>query len=128
VAQYLQATEGENEHEANLLIARQLQRLQKRHGESEHHDICGDVQGGVGEPECQLVHAMPVNSLVPEVRHWDAHEERATEGPDAVDGEDANHDVAEALDFALSENSDVLEDNGDLGEDQGQVVHWDSAP
>ena len=102
--------------------------LQEWHGERKHHDVSGDIQGRVGEPECQLVHAVPVNGLVPEVRHGDAHEERATKRPDAVDGEDADHDVAEALDLALGEDSDVLEDDGDLGEDQGQVVHWDSAP
>lgn len=42
---YLQATEGEDEHEADLLVAWQLQLLQERHGKGKHHDVGGDVQG-----------------------------------------------------------------------------------
>jgi hypothetical protein len=124
----LQATEGEDEHEADLLIAWQVEGLQERHRERKHHDVGSDVQGRVGEPECQLVHAVAVDGLVPEVGHGNAHEERATEGPEAVDGGNADHDVAEALDLSLGEDSDVLEDDRDLGEDHGQVVHRDSAP
>jgi hypothetical protein len=125
---YSQAAEGEDEHEADLLVAWQLQLLQERHGERKHHDVCGNVQGGVGEPECQLVHAVTVNGLVPEVSHGDAHKERTTKRPDAVNGEYADHDVAQALDPTPGKDSDVLEDDGNLGEYQGQVIHRDGAP
>ena len=52
---------------------------------------------------------MPVDGLIPEIGHGDAHEERAAERLDAVEGEDADHDIAQALDVALGEDSDVLE-------------------
>jgi hypothetical protein len=105
VQSYSQPTKCNDEHYANLLITRQLQSPGKRHGEGENHNICSDIQGRVGEPECQLVHAMAVNALISEVCDGNAHKERATEHLDGVDRENANHDV---VDIKVSGKIDVL--------------------
>lgn len=124
----LQSTKAKDEHETYLLLLRQLKRFQKRHRDGENHDISRDIQRRIREPESKTVHAFSWQSLIPERLGGNTHEERAEECPEAVDDQDAHHDLAETHDLLGGEDAHVLEDDGDFGEGQSEVVHGDGDP
>ncbi len=124
----LQSTKAKDEHETYLLLLRQLKCSQERHRDGKDHDISRDIQGCIGKPEGKTVHALPLQSLVPERLGGDTHEERAEECPAAIDDQDAHHDLTETHDLLGSEDAHILEDDGDFGEGQSEVVHGDGDP
>ncbi|KFY91319.1 hypothetical protein V500_04720 [Pseudogymnoascus sp. VKM F-4518 (FW-2643)] len=71
---------------------------------------------------------LALDGLVPEGGDGNAHDDRANDGPQAVDNEDAKHDVAEAVDHGGGEDALVLEDNGEFRQDEGRIVAWDCSP
>lgn len=101
---------------------------QERHWNGEDHNISGDVQGRIREPESQSVHAFSFEGLIPECCSWNTHEQRTEECPASINDQNYDHDVAQLLDICLCKNSLVLENNGDFGEGEGQVVHGDGDP
>jgi len=123
-----QGTEAENEHKTNLLSWRELQLSQERHWDSEDHDVGGDVQGSIGEPEGKFVHAVARDACIPERVHRDAHEHGSEDGPAAVDDKNAYHDPAQLGDLFCREDAHVLEDDRDLGQHEGEIVHGDGGP
>ena len=126
--QSLQATEGKNEHESNLLVLGKLQLLQQRHWKPKHDQIRRDIQRGIRESKGQLIHAMPIDGLIPEIRNGKTHEGRAEERPGAVDDEHADEDVGELADPVLRENAAVLQHDGNLGQHKRQVIDGDRGP
>lgn len=58
----------------------------------------------------------------------DAHEYGSEDGPAAIDDQNAYHDAAQLGDLFCSEDAHVLEDNRDLGQHEGEIVHGDSGP
>lgn len=105
-----------------------MQLLKQWHRDGEDDDVGSDVDTGVGEPKLQAVHAVALDSLVPEGGDGYAHKDGADDGPEAVDDKDAEHDVAEAVDQRGGEDALVLEDDGELREDERRVVAWDCSP
>ena len=71
---------------------------------------------------------MALDGLVPEGGDGNAHDDRANDGPQAVDNEDAKHDVTEAVDHGGGEDALVLEDDGEFRQDEGRIVAWDCSP
>lgn len=89
-----QSTQRKNTHKSNLLLRRQLQRPEHGHRQHENDDIAEDMHRRIREPEPFLGETETGDAVVPELRHGDAVQPRAEEGPCAVDSDRAEHDVA----------------------------------
>lgn len=124
----LQATEGENSHQACFLASGQVQAFEVGHGEAEDDEVGEDVDGGVAEPFCREVHAVVlwIGCLVPEVVGGEAEEDGSDDRPrscktsvffahtghlsdDTVAAYENHHCDDEAVDEPAFEKSHVLQ-------------------
>lgn len=66
-------------------------------------------------------------SLEPEEWYRSAKEDSTDNAPASVDGYDAEGDVTcSSHDYFDAKDSDVLEEDGSLGDGEGGLVHWDT--
>lgn len=71
---------------------------------------------------------MSFDGLVPERCDGDAHQNGANEGPASVDDENADHDSAEEFYFFGGKDTHVLEDYGNLCQNEREVIHRNRYP
>lgn len=83
---------------------------------------------GVGEPEALFAETVSVDVFVPEFGDRNAVEPGAEDGPGTVDRYKCNHAVAYDAHALCGENAQVLEEDGQLREDESGIVDWNCCP
>jgi hypothetical protein len=64
----------------------------------------------------------------PEQLDWEAHNRRAQDSPESPDNRNSDHDVTHLAEILLGEDSQILHQNGELGEPKRCVIRPKSAP
>jgi hypothetical protein len=104
------------------LAGRQLERPHDAGDGREDDDVGDDVVDGVGVPEGGDVDAVAVEVFVEDVRHRRALEDGGEDGGDGVAADNRSAGVAGDAEPALGEDSEVEEEDAELGEVDGEFV------
>ena len=86
------------------------------------------MDSGVGEPEALLVETMSGFVFIPESRDRNTSEPCADDSPGSVYRHKSNHAPACNAHARRRENPQVLEENGQLRQNEGAIIDWDSCP
>ena len=114
-----------NANQAVLLPLRQAQAVQDGDREHDDDEVGDDVHGRVAEPVRHLVQTAALYGFVPEKGNGPAHEDGAEKGPGAVDTDDGTGDEDGAPGGVRGEDAQVLEEHGEFGDCEGEIVDWD---
>lgn len=100
----------------------------QRHRHDQQGDVGDDIHGGVKEPDGFETHAGAADGGVPEAGDGEAVDKGADDSPGAVGGDDSHDDVAGETEALVGEDTQVLEQDGELGGAQAGVVEGDGGP
>lgn len=114
----VQSSKCKNNHENDPLTCRDLELPDEWHRDQHNKDICRNVEGGIGKPKRQSVHARAL-PFAPEELDRNAHKCGTEESPETVHNQDPQEYFADLLDCWDVEDSLVLEDDGEFAERQG---------
>ena len=125
-----QGTAGEDDKENNLLPHGDLQVLEQRQREGHQDNVRHDIDAGVGEGDGVPVEASALHAERgrPVERDGDAGEDGAEDGPDAVEDQEDDQAPEDLLHQRRAEDAVALQRDGELAEDEGEVVDGDGDP
>lgn len=70
----------------------------------------------------------PLYARIPKIVHWRAREDRAEERPASVDENHTNEAVTRNPESRVGKDTEVLEQDRELGAGDGQIVHPNRCP
>lgn len=98
-------TKSENSHQSNLLRPRNLELVDKRHGQQQDDNIGGDGESSVGVPELAVVHTVTIQLPVEGLLDRSALEDRGKDRSNHVGSNTAEKEPA-----APAEPTDLVKD------------------
>lgn len=94
--------------------------------------LASDLEVSSHIPYDETVHTRPlcsrINALIPEEADWGAREDRAEDCPAGVGRDDGDQRVTGPAEVRLWEDSKVLQQDGQLGTQEGGVVDPEACP
>lgn len=120
---------SEDNNQRLFLPAGDIKTAKHSDGHGEDDEVLNDVDGAIREPHNASIQAHSVrNRLVPEEGNRSTNENTAKERPDTPHRHDTDGDMAGKSEARVWKNRQVLHQDGQLGQGQGQVVDPDASP
>jgi hypothetical protein len=105
-----------------------MQILEKRYRNRQQRQVCPDIDACVDVRNDVAVQARPRHFRIPVFLDGVACKDGAEDGPAAVDDKEADDSDEGLVDAWRAEDAVVLEGDGELAEDEGDVVERDRCP
>ena len=112
---YLQSTDRKDRDESNLLPFAQVELPDNWYREENDCEIRDDIDGGVGEPDGELIKAGSL-LMCPESSHGYTHEDTGEDRPDSVADDNGHCNPVCNLERLGREDASVLEKHRSLGQ------------